>query len=156
MYGNELHAHVISDMAVSRTFQILYRNEDVMISDVISIYRSYNIDLNVCLSIAGDENELPAHVISDMAVSRTFQILYRNEDVMISDVMSIYRSYNIDSYVSLSVVGDENELPAHVISDMAVSRTFQILYRNEDVMINDVILYRFHTLIDSTRVSLVF
>ena len=70
--------------------------------------------------------------------------------------MSIYRSYNIDSYVCLSIVGDENELPAHVISDMAVSRTFQILYRNEDVMINDVILYRFHTLIDSIRVSLAF
>ena len=67
--------------------------------------------------------------------------------------MSIYRSYNIDSYVCLSIAGDENELPAHVISDMAVSRTFQILYRNEDVMINDVILYRFHTLIDSTRVN---
>ena len=70
-----------------------------------------------------------------------------------SDVMS---TYDIDLNVCLSVIGDENELPAHVISDMAVSRTFQILYRNEDVMINDVILYRFHTLIDSTRVSLAF
>lgn len=49
--------------------------------------------------------------------------------------------------------GDGNNLPAHVISDMAVSRTFQILYRNEDVVINDVILYRFHTLVDSSRME---
>ena len=35
---------------------------------------------------------------------------------------------------------------------MAVSRTFQILYRNEDISVNDVILYRFHTLVDSNKV----
>ncbi|XP_052274489.1 protein FAM135A-like isoform X2 [Dreissena polymorpha] len=46
---------------------------------------------------------------------------------------------------------EDNEIPAHVISEWAVSRTFQILYRNEDVAINDVILYRFHTLVNSTK-----
>lgn len=49
--------------------------------------------------------------------------------------------------------GSGNDLPAHVISDMAVSRTFLILYRNEDVVINDVILYRFHTLVDSSKME---
>lgn len=49
--------------------------------------------------------------------------------------------------------GDDNEIPAHVISDSAVSRTFQILYRNEDVAINDVILYRFHTLVNSSQLE---
>ncbi|XP_052775598.1 protein FAM135A-like isoform X3 [Mya arenaria] len=49
--------------------------------------------------------------------------------------------------------GENNEIPAHVINDWAVSRTFQILYRNEDVSINDVILYRFHTLINSAKLE---
>ena len=48
--------------------------------------------------------------------------------------------------------GDDNEIPAHVINDWAVSRTFQILYRSEDIAINDVILYRFHTLVNSAHV----
>ena len=56
-------------------------------------------------------------------------------------------------FLFISGDGSGNDLPAHVISDMAVSRTFQILYRNEDVVINDVILYRFHTLVDSSKVS---
>lgn len=49
--------------------------------------------------------------------------------------------------------GDGDELPAHVINEMAVSRTFQILYRNEDISVNDVILYRFHTLVDSNKME---
>ncbi|KAL4235935.1 hypothetical protein ACF0H5_004324 [Mactra antiquata] len=49
--------------------------------------------------------------------------------------------------------GEDNEIPAHVINDCAVSRTFQILYRNEDVAINDVILYRFHTLVNSNQLE---
>ncbi|XP_060562214.1 protein FAM135B-like [Ruditapes philippinarum] len=49
--------------------------------------------------------------------------------------------------------GDDNEIPAHVINDWAVSRTFQILYRSEDIAINDVILYRFHTLVNSAHLE---
>ncbi|XP_053393884.1 protein FAM135B-like isoform X2 [Mercenaria mercenaria] len=49
--------------------------------------------------------------------------------------------------------GEDNEIPAHVINDWAVSRTFQILYRSEDIAINDVILYRFHTLVNSAHLE---
>ena len=43
--------------------------------------------------------------------------------------------------------------PASIINGVAVSKTFQILYRNEDVSINDVILFKVHMLVDSHRVS---
>ncbi|KAK3600457.1 hypothetical protein CHS0354_037864 [Potamilus streckersoni] len=46
-----------------------------------------------------------------------------------------------------------NDPSAHVVNEVAVSRTFQILYRNEDLAINDVVLYRFHTLVESTRLE---
>ncbi|KAL3869417.1 hypothetical protein ACJMK2_042101 [Sinanodonta woodiana] len=46
-----------------------------------------------------------------------------------------------------------NYPPAHVVNEVAVSRTFQILYRNEDLAINDVVLYRFHSLVESTRLE---
>lgn len=44
-------------------------------------------------------------------------------------------------------------LPASIINGVAVSKTFQILYRNEDVVVNDVILFRIHVLVDSSKVS---
>ena len=44
--------------------------------------------------------------------------------------------------------------PASVINGSAVSKTFQILYRNEDVAINDVILFKVHMLVDAQRVRI--
>lgn len=45
-------------------------------------------------------------------------------------------------------------LPASIINGVAVSKTFQILYRNEDVVVNDVILFRIHVLVDSSKILL--
>lgn len=45
---------------------------------------------------------------------------------------------------------------ASIVNNVAISRTFQILYRNEDLNVNDAILYRIHTLVDSSRVSCCF
>ncbi|XP_046554635.1 protein FAM135A-like [Haliotis rubra] len=47
--------------------------------------------------------------------------------------------------------GGNQSLSATIINDVAVSKTFQILYRNEDLPVNDVFLYRIHTLVDSTK-----
>eukprot|EP00106_Octopus_bimaculoides_P010487 XP_014777929.1 PREDICTED: protein FAM135A-like [Octopus bimaculoides] len=44
-------------------------------------------------------------------------------------------------------------LPASIINGVAVSKTFQILYRNEDVVVNDIILFRIHVLVDSSKVN---
>nr|KAG5709617.1 hypothetical protein BaRGS_001667 [Batillaria attramentaria] len=42
---------------------------------------------------------------------------------------------------------------ANIVNNVTISRTFQILYRNEDMNVNDAILYRIHTLVDSSRVE---
>ncbi|XP_070194808.1 protein FAM135A-like [Littorina saxatilis] len=42
---------------------------------------------------------------------------------------------------------------ATIVNNVAFSRNFQILYRNEDLNINDSILYRIHTLVDSSRLE---
>ena len=36
---------------------------------------------------------------------------------------------------------------------MAVSKTFQILYRNEEGTLDDVILYRVHIILDSAKIE---
>lgn len=43
--------------------------------------------------------------------------------------------------------------PATVINGTAVSKTFQILYRNEDVSLNDIVLFKVNTVVDAARVS---
>ena len=42
--------------------------------------------------------------------------------------------------------------PATVINGNAVSKTFQILYRNEDVTLNDIVLFKVHALVDAVKV----
>ena len=43
--------------------------------------------------------------------------------------------------------------PASVINGVAVSKTFQILYRNEDVTINDVVIFKVQMLVDAYKAS---
>lgn len=42
---------------------------------------------------------------------------------------------------------------AHVYESTVLSRVFQILYRNEEVPISDVAVFRAHLLLDGERVS---
>ena len=46
--------------------------------------------------------------------------------------------------------------PASVINGVAVSKTFQILYRNEDVAVNDVVFFKVHTLVEANKVRYYF
>lgn len=43
-------------------------------------------------------------------------------------------------------------LPACVFNGVGVSKTFQILYRNEEVTLDDTIMFRAHILVDSHKV----
>jgi hypothetical protein len=43
--------------------------------------------------------------------------------------------------------------PACIMNGVAVSKTFEILYRNEDVIVNDIITFRVHMLVDSQKVG---
>lgn len=42
--------------------------------------------------------------------------------------------------------------PACVVNGAGVSKTFQILYRNEEVCLDDAIMFRAHILVDSHKV----
>ncbi|KAH9363286.1 hypothetical protein HPB48_006392 [Haemaphysalis longicornis] len=42
--------------------------------------------------------------------------------------------------------------PACVVNGTAVSKTFQILYKNEEVHLNDTVTFKVHTLVDAHRV----
>lgn len=47
-------------------------------------------------------------------------------------------------------------VPASIVNGVAVSKTFQILYRNEDVSVNDIVLFKVHMLVDSQKVQYCF
>jgi hypothetical protein len=55
--------------------------------------------------------------------------------------------------MSVCVSGSELAFPACVVNGTGVSKTFQILYRNEEVLLDDVIMFRAHILVDSHKVS---
>lgn len=48
--------------------------------------------------------------------------------------------------------GSELVFPACVVNGTGVSKTFQILYRNEEVALDDTIMFRAHILVDSHKV----
>ena len=43
--------------------------------------------------------------------------------------------------------------PPSIINGVAVSKTFQILYRNEEVSLDDVVHYRVHIVLDSAKIE---
>ena len=43
--------------------------------------------------------------------------------------------------------------PACIINGCAVTKTFQILYRNEEVRLDDVINFRLHAIVEAGKVS---
>uniref|UniRef100_T1J2Y8 DUF676 domain-containing protein n=1 Tax=Strigamia maritima TaxID=126957 RepID=T1J2Y8_STRMM len=47
----------------------------------------------------------------------------------------------------------ELAFPACVVNGAAVSKTFQILYRNEEVTLNDVALFKVHIIVDSHKIE---
>jgi hypothetical protein len=55
--------------------------------------------------------------------------------------------------MTICVSGSELAFPACVVNGTGVSKTFQILYRNEEVLLDDVIMFRAHILVDSHKVS---
>ena len=43
--------------------------------------------------------------------------------------------------------------PACIINGTAVTKTFQILYRNEEVRLDDVIHFKIHAIVEAGKVS---
>lgn len=49
--------------------------------------------------------------------------------------------------------GSEHVFPPCIINGCGVSKTFQILYRNEEVLLDNVIMFRAHLLVDSHKIE---
>jgi hypothetical protein len=43
--------------------------------------------------------------------------------------------------------------PPCIVNGVAVSKTFQILYRNEEVLLGDVFRFRVHLVLDSAKIQ---
>lgn len=68
-----------------------------------------------------------------------------------------YLYYYILSYTSqlpvLSVLGITLAFPASVHDSFICSKTFQILYKNEEVVLNDVMIFKVKMLLDEKKVN---
>lgn len=53
-------------------------------------------------------------------------------------------------------LGSDLAFPASVQDDVICSKTFQILYKNEEVVVNDVLLFKVMMLLDEKKVCLFF
>lgn len=76
-------------------------------------------------------------------------------DVHITSVIQRCKSlyYSSVKFFICQYIDESYVLPSCVVNGTAISKTFQILYRNEDVAINDLVMYRLHTLVDANKVE---
>ena len=73
-------------------------------------------------------------------------------------VLSIYYFWpNLHNSIFVPIddfTGDASVAPACITKDVGYSRTFQILYKREEIDLQDAFLFKVYVLLDSTRVSL--
>lgn len=50
------------------------------------------------------------------------------------------------------VTGKDGLVPASVENNAGISKTFRIIYRNEEITLDDIIVFRAHVLVDSNKV----
>jgi len=59
---------------------------------------------------------------------------------------------------NLNFTGQDNQKSPQLYyvengEDLGVSKTFRILYRHEEIMLDDIILFKAHVLVDSQKVN---
>lgn len=57
-------------------------------------------------------------------------------------------------FLLLFFLGSDLAFPASVQDDVICSKTFQILYKNEEVVVNDVLLFKVMMLLEEKKASL--
>lgn len=66
-----------------------------------------------------------------------------------------YFVFNIVNHsLFVFILGSDLAFPASVQDDVICSKTFQILYKNEEVVVNDVLLFKVMMLLDEKKVNL--
>lgn len=58
--------------------------------------------------------------------------------------------------VVLNFVDSDMVIPASVQGDVIYSKTFQILYKNEEIVVNDVFIFKVMMLLDEKKVRFIF
>lgn len=56
----------------------------------------------------------------------------------------------------LHFIGSDMVMPASVQGDVIYSKTFQILYKNEEIVVNDVLIFKVMMLLDEKKVRFIF
>ena len=86
--------------------------------------------------------------------------MFKNDIVLISSKVrcNLKSSAKVPSKIEVSLPRTKKSdliFPPSIINGVAVSKTFQILYRNEEVSLDDVIHYRVHIVLDSAKIEVV-
>lgn len=56
----------------------------------------------------------------------------------------------------LHFIDSDMGIPASVQGDVIYSKTFQILYKNEEIVVNDVLIFKVMMLLDEKKVRFIF
>lgn len=83
-------------------------------------------------------------------------VKYKNENVHRLGAITCYFLYTqliICFFCCCFCLGSDLAFPASVQDDVICSKTFQILYKNEEVVVNDVLLFKVMMLLEEKKVS---
>lgn len=108
------------------------------ISDVIEVY--WKLEANFSINNKKDLTEIPYLFIKH-------QLKYPISQVSVS--------HSLFSVV-LRFIDSDMVIPASVQGDVIYSKTFQILYKNEEIVVNDVLIFKVMMLLDERKVRLIF
>lgn len=101
---------------------------------------------NVCNNSWHTTGPVPEHHVCFLNVK------YKNANVDRLVAFTCYFSYTHSKSFVLCL-GSDLAFPASVQDDVICSKTFQILYKNEEVVVNDVLLFKVMMLLEEKKVS---
>lgn len=76
-------------------------------------------------------------------------------ELLLKSYLQISVSHSLFSVV-LNFVDSDMVIPASVQGDVIYSKTFQILYKNEEIVVNDVFIFKVMMLLDEKKVRSIF
>ena len=150
-----------NESIVSTTTNNLQSNQTTNTADVqaqfellVELRRFINIDLfqrgyyQIRVSIKCGNKQVPIKVVLQLENNKNNQNLsglFMNIDELFVSINNIELTLNIDSM-----------FPSCVLDEYAISKTFLILYRNEEINLDDQILFKISTLVNAFNVILLY
>lgn len=95
---------------------------------------------------------------SKLTIKRTLQEFhscsFKSQNLK-KKILSTDVSHSLFSVV-LHFIDSDMGIPASVQGDVIYSKTFQILYKNEEIVVNDVLIFKVMMLLDERKVRFIF